>query len=285
MDYGNEVRSEFDALGNRRSYNLIHSHGWTEVFRRDNGLNQYTGWSPNAVTYDDNYYSAPGNGVMMQEGWITASYNALNQPIAIWSPAYNGTSNFMWFGYDALGRCVKRWVSPSSDNYSNATYLYYDGWSLIQEGSGAWAPTRLYVQGNRIDELAVTFNVVTSQYGFHHYDARGDGMLLTSLGGGIMEQYYIDAFGTPFFYDAWGNWGGGYSNFGNRFLFTGREWLGDLKLYDYRNRMYQPELGRFLQPDPKEFAAGDYNLYRYCHNDPVNRSDPTGLVDLSYTPS
>jgi uncharacterized protein RhaS with RHS repeats len=41
--------------------------------------------------------------------------------------------------------------------------------------------------------------------------------------------------------------------------------------------MYQPELGRFLQPDPKEFAAGDYNLYRYCHNDPVNKSDPMGL--------
>ncbi|MEY2493509.1 MAG: hypothetical protein QOJ45_1, partial [Verrucomicrobiota bacterium] len=45
----------------------------------------------------------------------------------------------------------------------------------------------------------------------------------------------------------------------------------------YRNRLYQPELGRFLQPDPKEFAAGDYNLYRYCHNDPVNRNDPFGL--------
>jgi hypothetical protein len=43
--------------------------------------------------------------------------------------------------------------------------------------------------------------------------------------------------------------------------------------------MYQPELGRFLQPDPQEFEAGDYNLYRYCHNDPVNRSDPTGLQD------
>jgi RHS repeat-associated protein len=94
----------------------------------------------------------------------------------------------------------------------------------------------------------------------------------------------------------------GYSQFGNRFLFTGREWselgsrdidgqaerprerarasqwLSDLHLYDYRNRMYQPELGRFLQPDPKEFGAGDFNLYRYCHNDPVNKSDPFGLV-------
>ena len=32
-----------------------------------------------------------------------------------------------------------------------------------------------------------------------------------------------------------------------------------------------------LQPNPRQFAAGDYNLYRYCHNDPVNKSDPFGL--------
>jgi RHS repeat-associated protein len=106
-------------------------------------------------------------------------------------------------------------------------------------------------------------------------------------GGNILEQYEYDAFGWPYFLDASGNAIGaydpvqnlweGYSLFGNRLLFTGREWIPDLKLYDYRNRMYQPELGRFLQPDPKEFAAGDYNLYRYCHNDPVNKSDPMGL--------
>src|SRR5437016_11127444 len=95
----------------------------------------------------------------------------------------------------------------------------------------------------------------------------------------MMEEYYYDAFGKPHFYSASSGWSWdlGYSEFGNRFLFTGREWLSDLKLYDYRARLYHPELGRFLQPDPKEFGAGDYNLYRYCHNDPVNRSDPMGL--------
>jgi hypothetical protein len=46
--------------------------------------------------------------------------------------------------------------------------------------------------------------------------------------------------------------------------------------------MYQPELGRFLQPDPKQFAAGDYNLYRYCHNDPVNKTDAFGLFDVGF---
>src|SRR5438477_12657189 len=99
----------------------------------------------------------------------------------------------------------------------------------------------------------------------------------------MMEEYDYDAFGKPHFYSASSGWAWdlGYSEFGNRFLFTGREWLSDLKLYDYRARLYHPKLGRFLQPDPKEFGAGDYNLYRYCHNDPVNKNDPTGLETLT----
>jgi RHS repeat-associated protein len=47
-------------------------------------------------------------------------------------------------------------------------------------------------------------------------------------------------------------------------------------LYDYRHRFYHPGLGRFLQTDPSGFGAGDMNLFRYCDDDPVDRSDPTG---------
>jgi RHS repeat-associated protein len=279
-----EDHFNYDALGNRRSWNHVGWRSWLYFARRDNGLNQYVSWSPSTIYYDDNYpgYGFPGNGNLMAEGWITASYNALNQPVAIWSPNMPSGA-FTWFGYDPLGRCVKRWVGPSGGETSNpATYMYYDGWNLIQEGNSASAVTRLYVHGNRIDEIPVTFNVSTSEYGFHHYDARGDCTLLTDIGGNIREQYYYDAFGKPYIYNAsGGTYYGDVSPFGNRFLFTGREWLQDLKLYDYRHRLYQPELGRFLQPDPKQFEAGDYNLYRYCHNDPVNRSDPMGLFDRS----
>jgi uncharacterized protein RhaS with RHS repeats len=38
------------------------------------------------------------------------------------------------------------------------------------------------------------------------------------------------------------------------------------------------ELGRFLQPDPIGFKGDASNLYRYCHNDAVDFTDPTGLV-------
>lgn len=33
-------------------------------------------------------------------------------------------------------------------------------------------------------------------------------------------------------------------------MFTGREFLKEVGLYDYRNRVYSQELGRFLQTDP-----------------------------------
>jgi len=32
-----------------------------------------------------------------------------------------------------------------------------------------------------------------------------------------------------------------------------------------------------MSEDPKLFDAGDYNLFRYCHNDPIDLTDPTGL--------
>jgi hypothetical protein len=47
--------------------------------------------------------------------------------------------------------------------------------------------------------------------------------------------------------------------------------------------MYQPELGRFLQTDPIGFDAGDMNPFRYCGDDPVDGSDPTGLIMVDVT--
>jgi RHS repeat-associated protein len=288
----------YDALGNRGQGNYVASRGQMDFIKKDNGLNQYHAWMPYSYTnYDDDIggtWGSPGaaNGVLMQDGWVTAGFNALNQPMYITSPTYYGTSNWMHFGYDPLGRCVKRWAGDSGDVYSNpATYFHYDGWNLLQEGNNAWGPARVYVHGNRMDEVVWSYNTFTGEQAFHHYDARGHCTLLTDSVGNILEQYEYDAFGWPYFYDANGNAIGaydpvqnlweGYSQFGNRFLFTGREWISDLKLYDYRNRMYQPELGRFLQPDSKQFTAGDYNLYRYCHNDPVNKRDPLGLLEAN----
>jgi hypothetical protein len=39
-------------------------------------------------------------------------------------------------------------------------------------------------------------------------------------------------------------------------------------------------LDRFMSEDPKLFDAGDYNLYRYCHNDPIDFTDPMGWAPI-----
>lgn len=285
---------QYDELGNRVRGNYIANRGAMDLKRRDsNGLNQYQSWenahpSPDPlhwgsdIYHDDNWGTSwvpPGNGVTIADGWITAAYNALNQPVAMGNIAYG--NNYMWFWYDPLGRCVKRWLGTGNQTpVGPITYFYYDGWDLIQEGSTAVAADSIYVHGNRVDEIVASLAEVGWLY--HHYDARGNCILQTNAGGGLQEQYDYDAFGWPYFYTAAGA-SVPQSPSGNRFLFTGREFLSDMRIYDYRNRMYQPELGRFLQPDPKQFGAGDYNLYRYCHNDPVNKSDPNGLMSDGYT--
>jgi uncharacterized protein RhaS with RHS repeats len=41
--------------------------------------------------------------------------------------------------------------------------------------------------------------------------------------------------------------------------------------------MYSPVLGRFLQTDPVGYAD-DLNLYAYVKNNPVNLTDPSGMI-------
>ena len=49
-------------------------------------------------------------------------------------------------------------------------------------------------------------------------------------------------------------------------------------------RYYDPVIGRFLSVDPVGFLDTQnpsfFNRYRYCSNDPVNCTDPTGQSDL-----
>jgi uncharacterized protein (TIGR02594 family) len=111
---------------------------------------------------------------------------------------------------------------------------------------------------------------------YYQQDHEGSVTHLLNTSGNVIESYKYDAFGVPAIYDANGTRLSS-SAYSNRFLFTGREYANLFGFYEYRARAYHPTLGRFMSEDPKLFDAGDYNLFRYCHNDPMDSTDPMGL--------
>ncbi len=77
-------------------------------------------------------------------------------------------------------------------------------------------------------------------------------------------------------YDSFGRLAASTGTVTNRFQYTGREFDSETGVYYYRARYMDPSTGQFLSEDPTRFFAGP-NFYRYADNNPLNRTDMTGL--------
>ena len=153
----------------------------------------------------------------------------------------------------------------------------YNGEKPILEYNNVYQRMAANLYGKGIDEILMrTDYSVTPNVTLHYQDDHeGSVTHLTDGSGNIIESYRYDAFGAPTILSAL-NTQLSTSAYGNRFMFTGREYAQKFGVYEYRNRAYHPGLGRFTSEDPMGFAAGDLNLFRYCKNDPLDLTDPTG---------
>jgi len=96
-------------------------------------------------------------------------------------------------------------------------------------------------------------------------DARGSVIATSDENGDVRNQYAYSPYGVS------------NDDSGIPFRYTDQKLDIQSGLYYYKARWYDPEVGRFLQPDPIGYSDG-INLYAYVGGDPVNSTDPTGLM-------
>ena len=235
----------YDSVGNRLS--ALGDPTWTYGDR--NELQSHSG-----TTF---VYDPSGNGNLISRADSSGNWafewtveNLLKRVTK------NGTE-VARFTYDPLGRRISRTVGATVYKY------LYDGQDILQATAGA--TTYRFVHGPGVDEhLAAEVPGGASSY--YHADGLGSMVLLTNSNRASIWGYLYDGFGQI----QGGGAIGGYT-------FTGREWDPETGLYYYRARYYDPKIGRFLSEDPIGFKGGG-NFYAYVNDNPVNWTDPSGLL-------
>jgi RHS repeat-associated protein len=262
--YQRAVTYVYDKAGNRLGTN---DNGVVVTVYTPNDINQYQSVSINNVA------DPISNGNQHEvTSYKNVNYTYMKDEHLVGVSSINPNHTYQ-MAYDALGRCVKRTVDGVKK------YYIYDGERPILEYNATGGLVGYNLYGKGIDEILMRYDPTLTQEPrtfYYQQDHEGSVTRLVNGNGDIIEKYRYDVFGNPLIL-APNNTGRSVSIVSNRFMFTGREFSNLFGFYEYRARAYNPLLGRFMSEDPKLFDAGNYNLFRYCHNDPIDMTDPMGL--------
>lgn len=239
-----EKRSyNYDKVGNRVNSVI---NGSTNSYLT-NQLDQYE--DINEIAY---HYNKNGN--LKEDFQFLYTYNHINQ-LARFRNIADGSETF--FLYDSLGRrCAKLKEGELST-------MVYDGHNLLEEyENGILKSSILSDMGQ--DNLI--FNSKNNEDLYFYSDLTKSVRFLFT--GSEKFNFYQ--------YDEFGNISNSLIlNDSNQFRFGGKRFLSQLNKYDFVFRIYDPNIGKFIQRDPKGFVDGT-NLYCFVENNPLSSTDPFG---------
>jgi len=219
-------------------------------------------------------YDLCGNMIVRKGDTATPQslvYNAENRLVRV---AQAGT-NFMLvtFGYDAAGARLWKWNNQSPTNLQVWMGNYY-------EEKGGKTLFHIFANGQQV----CTFETNSALYGnstdtnhvayYYHADNINSSCALSS-GTTPVSQQEVNVY-YPFGRTVAGK---PQAAFKVSRQFTGQIKDDETGLYYFNARYYDPELGRFTQPDrriPDLSNPQSYNRYSYCVNNPLRYNDPDG---------
>jgi RHS repeat-associated protein len=243
----------WDAASNRTSARQGHSVTTTTYDAADQVLASGT------LTYR---YDATGSLVERAgEGQprLACTYDGLGQVTEL-----RAGEDVVTYQYDGLGRRVAR------TDRTGLTQRIYDGLSVVAELS----PSRDAALETTAGLLVLHRQDSTGQY-YLHADGNGNAGLVTDGAGALVARYAYSAFGSRLPLGASPELPGPLGFCG---AFGVRQDAGGL--LDMRARLYDPDLGRFITPDPWPAYLPDpvtLNRYLYALGDPISQVDPLGL--------
>ena len=156
------------------------------------------------------------------------------------------------------------------DPFTLSKYVY-DREDILFELDSSGNVVTEYLHGPGIDEPVAMIR--NNQTYYYHADGLGSIIAITDSYGRVVQRYEYDSFGNITYRQD--------PNFIQPYTYTGREYDEETGLYYYRNRYYDPKIGRFITQDPIGFWGG-INFYSYVGNSPLNWGDPWGLSSLVY---
>jgi RHS repeat-associated protein len=215
----------------------------------------------------------------------TLTYDAWNRLVRVTDGATGQT--LAEYDYDGRDHRVLK-QAYSNGQLGEARHSYYtDQWQVVEDRlAAAETVDRHFVWGLRyVDDLVLRDRApqdsgTLDERIYVLQDPNWNVTTIVASDGSAMERYSYSAYGRLVVLTG-GLAPRASSLYAWESLFTARRLDNETSLYDYRMRIDSPGQGRLLSRDPLQ---ADINLYRYCTNNPLTRTDPQGLDDTTSFP-